>query len=244
MKQSILLSLLMLGLSFAAISQTQPKAETILTTQEQIMIDELSSFHMQYLLDAFSEGIIYFTEKEPAEGKLNYNILLNAIQYYDQKGKVLTMSADEVIDSVELGDHVLVPFGDGLAEIYHTENGPLVLHRSISYRLEKLVKGAYGSVLRSSYVQRVTSPSGETTLRDAFRFMNPSKEEMELTLNYQQKFYFPQPQGQHIELSSRRSVSRAFPEHRSQVNSFIKENKIDFDSVKSLKQLASYLHRL
>lgn len=242
-KSIILLSLLFFMISYG-FCQTQPRAETIRTTNEEIMVNELASFHMQYLMDEFTQGIIYFSEKGPAEGKINYNILMDAIQYYDDQGELLTVPADEPLDSVELADHVLIPFDKGIIEVFHTESGPLLLRRIIIYKLEKLVRGAYGSVERTSAVDQVSSISGRGVLGQDFRVTNPSKEEMELLLRYQQKYYFPASDDQYIELSSRRNVQRAFPEHHSKIKSFIRKNKIDFDSTESLKQLASFLHSL
>ncbi len=244
MRKFLALSFLILGLSFHSYSQTQPRAETVRTTQEKIMVNELASFNMQYLMDAFEQGIIYFSKKGPAKGNINYNVLMDAIQYYDENDKLLTVPADEPIDSVKLGGHLLVPFQKGYVEILCTGNGPLLLHRSIIYKLEKLVRGAYGSVERTSAVDQVSSLLGQGALGRDFEITNPSRQEMELLLRYQQKYYLPIGKDQQIELSSRRNVARAFPQHRSKVNSFIRKNNIDFDSAESLKHLASFLHAL
>lgn len=244
MKKHFFLSFLLLGLTYSGFCQTQPRAETIRTTEEKIMVNELSSFHMQYLMDEFTQGMIYFTKKGPAEGKINYNILMDVIQYYDENGKLLTVPADERIDSVEMAGHLLIPYNKGLIEVFRTENGPLLLHRTITYKLNKLVRGAYGSVERTSAVDQINTLQGQGPMGTDFEITNPSRDEMELLLRYQQTYYFPAENDQYIELSSRRNVARAFPEHSSKVNSFIRKNDIDFDSAESLQQLASFLHSL
>lgn len=248
MKKHLALLLLFWGMILTGFSQTQPKAETIRTSQETIMVNELASFHMQYLMDEFMQGTIYFTEEGPADGKINYNILLEAIQYYDDNDKLLTVPAEQAIDSVELAGHILVPFNKGFAEVFHTENGSVVLHRSIRYKVQKIVRGAYGSIERTSAVDQVSSLAGDgamgSDLRHNLRLANYNNEEMELRLHYQQQFYFPAAEGQFIELSSRKNVERAFPEHRRKIKSFFRKNKIDFDSAESLKQLASFMHSL
>ena len=249
MKRFLPITLAILLLSIQGMAQTQPRAETFRTTEEMIDVNSFTSFHMQYLLDEFTDGVVYSSTKGHLRGEeLNYNILTDAIQYYDANDKLLSLFANQGIDSVVIGDYVLVPFkGTGFVQVFHAGESPLMLRRSIALKAETLVRGAYGSIERTSATERVNNLFGEEGSGEAFnldlRLNNASRDEIEVRLRYQQAYYII-INGKPLELSNRRSTVRAFPDHSREVNNFIRQNNIDFDDPQSLAKLAAFLHSL
>lgn len=250
MKTFITLFSIILTLGFQANSQTQPKSERFRSSEETIQVEEKTSFNFQYLLDEFSDGEIYYDNGSVIEAKMNYNILLNAIQFYDSDGNLQSLSYDPSLDSIAMGDHMIKPFEKfGFMEVFHDDESPLLLHRNIRVFSETLVQGAYGSTDRTAKTERVTAIAG---IADAGRgigfnndFLVPNREGdlIEVSMTFHQTFYFPYGD-EYIELSNRRAVIRAFPDYQKELNGFFKENKIDFDSPDSLKSLTAFLQSL
>jgi hypothetical protein len=249
MKRYLPITMVILLVAVQGMAQTQPRAETFRSTDENIKVDKLTSFNMQYLLDAFTDGVVYSSARGHLRGEeLNYNILLDAIQYYGPNGDLLSLFADQPIDSVVIGDYVLIPFqGAGFVQVFDAGDQPLMLRRNIALRTETLVRGAYGSIERTSSTERVNNLFGESSSGEIFnldlRLSNASRDEIEVRLRYQEAFYI-MLNGKPLELSNRRSTVRAFPDHSREVNSFIRQNNIDFDDPQSLAKLAAFLQSL
>ena len=226
-------------------AQTQPANEIFRSNQEKIMVNELASFNMQYLLDEFTEGSVYFSQRRPVHGKINYNILLDGIQYYDQNNQLLTMLPDQPVDSVVLGNHVLLPYNKtGFIEVFRSGDATLMLYRSIDVHSEALIRGAYGAINRTSSLQQIKTLMHSDVLGRDLTIGNTERQEMEITLTYRQNYFFQTPDGQLIELNNRRTLSRAFPGHSSKINQFLRQNSIDFNSKESLLKLVAFLHTL
>lgn len=245
MRKVLHLLLLAFLAPISSLAQTQPDTEVVRSDEQEFQLNEKASFHFQYLMDEFIPGTIFLKNKGPVETAINYNILMDAIQYYDQENNLLTMSKELAVDSVRLGPHLLVPVGDeGFMEMYHTGQGPLYLHRRISYYAEVLKKGPYGAIERTSAVDKVNTLNKSGFWGKDVVITNTPKDDIEVRMRYHQSYLFPAADGTMIELSSRKATSRAFPEHSNEISRFIRKHRIDFQTPEEMAELAGFLHSL
>lgn len=245
MNNIIILWMLALIMPLSAFSQSQPRSEVIRTDEKEFLLNDKASFNFQYLLDEFIPGTIFLKNKKPVKTSINYNILMDAIQYYDEDNTLLTIAKDLPVDSVVMGNHLLIPFQEeGFIEMFHTGKGALYLKHTITYHTEVLKKGPYGSIERTSAVDKVNTLHREGLWGKDVVIHNTPRDDMEIRMRYKQTYFFPADDGILTELSSRKNTTRAFPEHSSEINRFIRKNKIDFDAPQSMIQLAAFLHDL
>jgi hypothetical protein len=248
MKKQLILFLITMIFAPGCFAQTQPVNFVFQTTDQNIDLEQHASFHFQYLLDLFTPGTIFFENGNTEKAEMNYNVLLDEIQYFHNNQRQSLMPDKPGIDHVKIGDHKLVAYEEeGFFEVFETSKGPVLLKRKINTNSEIIVRGAYGQVVRTSTPRQV---DGETFIRyegavyRGYGLHNPEKNEVEVTMRYEEVFYFPRNDNDLVKLSARREVSRAFPDKSKKINNFIRKNSIDFKSLESIKTLAEFLYSL
>jgi hypothetical protein len=239
-KLSILITLMIIVLS--SMAQTQPRSFTFQSTDSPVNVEKETSFHFQFLFDEFQPGTIYYRNGRTAKIDLNYNILLDAVQY-NQNEKLLSLFANQ-LDSVVISGKKLIPYeNNSFAEEIDLEGGRLIVRRSIDISSETIVTGGYGQVIRTSTIRNVESRQLVNALGISHSptLANPNNNLIEVSMRYNELYVLVRPQEEDIDINNRREVSRAFPEHRQKINNFIRQNNTDFRSADSVKELASFI---
>ena len=107
-----------------------------------------------YLLPEFGQGMVYFSDQRPAQGKMNICAVDQTLRYLGNDGEELSSKADNiskvVIDTVVFARidgafYRLCPVSDDLT---------LALRRDVEI-LRDVRKGAYGSESRTSSIREV-----------------------------------------------------------------------------------------
>lgn len=113
-----------------------------------------------YLMPDFGQGMVYFSDKGPAQGRLNICALDNTLRFMDDDGQELSAANTDNVTRVVI---------DGVAFIrdngYFYRMFPVSLEAGVALKREIRIindgkKGAYGTVDRTSSIQDLNSIYG------------------------------------------------------------------------------------
>jgi len=187
-----------------------------------------------YRLPAFTKGTVYFKDGNIGKELMNYNILSAQILYIDKRGDTLAIAAPEEIKKLDINGAIFYYNNKNyLEEIAATPAVSLVMQRNVSVHFEKI--GAYGNTDPSGSITSYnTYVAGVGTGNAAYRlFVNEDavvkKQELFYLLS---KYNIQEP-------ASRRGFLAMFPKNRKNIESYLDNNKVNFNSTSDLLQLLS-----
>ena len=180
-----------------------------------------------YLLPSFGEGMIYFSGRPPARGKLNICALDNSLRFLDKDGKELeATNADDIIKV--LIDTVAFLRKDGI--FYHLT--PVSSDIGIALRREiKISKdekpGAYGTV------SQTTATSEYSTIYADGVAYNLGKGDLAYKVRETCFLY----QGNDVLPVSKKSIRKLFPNKKADVDQYFKAGNPVPDTVEDIRAL-------
>jgi hypothetical protein len=189
---------------------------------------------------------VYYRDGRSAERILQYNILLDAMQYQDRNREWMMLENEKDIDSVVFPEHTFIHLsGNGFLEVRNGGPWPLFLKRRMGVHYEAIKKGAYGMDNRASNIQTYhRRPDGiyerNFSTRYHMTIENRGRQQMEVFLRQINHFWI-RKNDQLIEISNRRAAQRAFPGQRQIVRRHVRQHNTDFsqeeDVIRLLKAL-------
>jgi hypothetical protein len=223
---------------------------------------------LPYFYEEFREGQVFFTEGNPVRAILNYSFILQEMQFlnHQSNNQVLTMVRKPNMTHIEIGKDIFVPVDDmGWAVVI--QDGPVTLLEKRQF-IPDHKTGAYGVALTTSGAQHVSSealatmttsattstsitPSGMsvTTVSgvsvDAGGIgggRNPHREFDAHGYKVDAKFYLMKDR--RIHAATRRNFLRVYASVRPQLETFIRENRVNFNNEEHLRGLTRYANSL
>jgi hypothetical protein len=186
-----------------------------------------------YIFPEFVSGEIYYKESAIA-ASVNYNLFLSNILAIDGKKKKRLTDVDK-IEYVSAGSMRFIPLDDNtFGEILI--DGGLTLAVKYSGNIVKTNENV-NNISKTSLNKLLDSgsplPDGiAITVDSAYYFIKQR--------NTQKMFYLP---GANVTKATNAGINRLFMKNKSEINSFIESNKIDFSSLESLKKLVEFCEK-
>ena len=195
------------------------------------------STQMQYLFPEFTDGYVFYTGLPRSSGKLNYNILLGEMQFMDAENKILALDNVPEIQIISIGSRKFYPYDNkefveellvaGKIQLQIRRRGNVASHSK---------KGAYGMTSSTSAISSYRNIDGvDRTYNLAV------VENVMITLN---QFYYLVINNKRIQIKNRKTFLKQFPQHKIQIETFVNERSIRFDSEEDLKILVKYCSTL
>jgi hypothetical protein len=186
-----------------------------------------------YVFPEFIAGEIYYKESAIA-ASVNYNLFTSDMLAMDGNKKKRLTNVDK-IEYVSAGHKRFIPLNDNtFGEILI--DGGLILAVKYSGYIVKTNDNAK-SVSKMSLNKMLDSgnsmPEGLTVKADSAYYFIKRRSE-------QKTFYLP---GTNITKATYAGITRLFPKHRQEINSFVETNKTDFSSLESIKQLVEFCEK-
>jgi len=175
-----------------------------------------------YLTDEFITGTIFTTSKTQfVNVPLRYNIYNDQLEFKTPSNEIQAMVAPEIIEKVDFGSFtmVYVPYSD----------------------VKKMRRGFF-KVLEdgnASLYARSELTFKEATKPAAYKDAEPPK-----FVSKPNTYYIRVGMEQAIKVGNKKDVVKIFPEHQTEITSFIKKNKIKTNNPESLKKLIQYYNSL
>ena len=186
-----------------------------------------------YKYPVFSPGTVYFNDGTMARSKMNYNLLLETIQFINEKGDTLSISDEGTIKYLTLGLDTFF-FQDGYLELISTYSKlELAAKEKIKFLNEKNI-GAYGISTATHTIDNYN------TLRAFDTYV--LKLNKDLIYSKETKYFFNK--GDAFILANKKNILKAFGGKKKQVEQYLEQQNPDFEKEEDLQKLFTYLANL
>ena len=193
----------------------------------------------RYLFPEFRSGQLYFPQGERSEVILmNYNMVLDAMQFIDTKGDTMFIAEDSnIFRYIQIEETLFFhKFGEGYF-IVLTREDPIKLLAKKKWnvlRRELLVNNGYGTSAS------MNSSSAYTARRsDDNTFV-----QHENTLFGKGESFFLLGPKERLYAANRSGLVKSYPDLRKQVKKYVQKNDIDYRSETDLRQTLTHLNGL
>jgi len=228
MKKILILFIIILYTHFL---QAQDKHSVIVKAGTSLL--DYFTVSERYLYPEFQIGKVLFKSNNYSERKLNYNYLAGEIEFI-QDSDTLSIANKDYIKSI-IVDQDTFFYDKGY--ILQIKSGPpnVGLKEELEF-IEIQKKDPYG-----------IASSGSAT--NTYSSLPSDGKYYELKANHDMKFertkwYYISKQKSDFVLYNKKNVYKLFPKYKEKIKSFLKTNKIKFDSEEDLLDLAEYLGEL
>ncbi len=202
-------------------------------------LTEVTPKEMQYIFDDFTNGTVSFKDGTSGSGKLNYNTLLEEMQFIEQgTNNILALANLENIVSVTIAGRQFIPnrVRREFVEVLISENvGLAIKYKGSAISLGK--EGAYGSIGTTSAMtsySSVTSDQSTTNLS--------VKEKVAVKLS---STCYLVKGGKFTTIKGAKTFLAAYPKDKAEsISKYIHDNNVNFKSKESLIRLTEYCNGL
>jgi hypothetical protein len=193
--------------------------------------DEILPVDVRYRYPQFLPGQVYYRNGNEAAGKLNFNLLVQEIQFINDDGDTMALDQIETVQLLRIGQDTFY-YNKGIVQsIGRYQDVQLaVKERLVLKDVQKI--GAYG----------MTNPGGSVDSYNAIRIgqgtyklaMNQNlvfKKDRDYLLVIKNKLFLP---------LNRHSIEKAFPAKRNTLDNFITKNKINLQKEEDIRKLLAF----
>jgi len=173
-----------------------------------------------FLNDEFLEGEVYTKNKEVLKGLLRYNIYADEMEFL-AKDNVYWIDNQENIETIKYGDHLF---------IYHPKPG------------DKFDKGDYFEIVEDGPTKLLLKR--KVVLMDAVPakpYQDPKPPRFDKSRD---TYYMMQFQGAPEKVTSKSDILKFMADRETEINSFLKKNKISANNLNDLKKVVAYYNGL
>ncbi len=213
------------------ISLSAQKNKTILVRAGS-KIQDYFPYNVRYRYPDFIPGKVIFKYGAPANILFNYNILYGEIEFI-QAGDTVAFSKKKDVRYIAAQDTFY--YDNGYIEVISGGQPVVGLKQYVRIK-DILKKGAYGTTNRSGSIDTYDSMSA----RGISYGLIPD-EDMELELT--QEYYISLASAGFVPFT-KKNVLQLFPDHADKLKSYLKSEKINFNTSSDLLKLAGYLQSL
>jgi hypothetical protein len=199
-----------------------------------------------FLFDDFMDATVYYPNLNKLNLKMNYNSIQDAVFVLNQQGSISVLSTSVDFDSIVVPERnvTLIWIKDkGFYEKIPGGESLLISHRT-QYEINEVKKGPYTMMPTTVNAERAQS----RILHDRdfiignhyISLPNPSNGIVEVELIYT-PILMMVLRNELQPVPNKRELRKLFPDDRSSINEFLKENNVDFNDKSELVKLALFL---
>ena len=169
-----------------------------------------------YLMPEFGQGMIWFSDQGPAQGKMNICAEDNSLRYLDNDGKeVVAASIDNVV-KVQIDTAVFIRNDGVFYRIYAVSNEVAVAVRRDLDIQRDAQRGAYGGYSRTSSIREYS-----TLYADGVAYQLEKSKKYPFTVSETCFLYT----GGKIVSFSKRTLRKIFPQRKDEIDAYLKSGK-------------------
>lgn len=183
---------------------------------------------------SFREGLVEYTDGRLFKAAMNYNRVLETVQFINLNNDTLVIASEEMINQIHIGDDVFIYKPDCLKSIAPQSGVNIYKHESMKIA-DIRRKGAFGIPNSSSAIDNYNQ---------IFTWMGSYQLDSNelLLLSKETNFYIFS--GNKKLPASKKNILDLFSKNKEQIKEFIDSKNISFSKEKDLFQLAEYIARL
>jgi hypothetical protein len=188
-----------------------------------------------YEYPQFIFGKVFFKPGDSAIGSLNYNRILDEIQFIDRKGDTLNIANPATIKFIRINKDLFF-YDEGYVKLLKENNSMKLAEKQILRVRDKQKTGAYDLPNPTAAINTYNS------FNDGKRLYSLVARE-DILLSKQTLYYFGDKYN-HFVLANKKNVLRQFSKQSGAVNAYLKENNIDFSKREDLEKLFQFVSEL
>ena len=198
-------------------------------------INESLSIKNLYEYSQFIYGKVFFKPGDSSSGRLNYNRLLDQMQFIDFKGDTLNIADPGTIKSIRINNDLFY-YDEGYVKLIKDSNTIKLAAKQTLRVVNKEKTGAYNMPSSTSAIDSYGSYMSEGKMYK----LVPRED---IVLKKQTQYYFGD-KFNHFILANKKNLLRLYSKQEGSLNAYLKENNIDFTSQEDLEKLLQYLANL
>jgi hypothetical protein len=190
----------------------------------------------QYIFADFTKGIIYYKDGSALNALLNYNLIIDEMQYLDDKDKKQTVFEFDKIDYISIAMRQFIPLDNDFAEI-------IIDNDAVNLALKRYTKvsGTSRSKVNKIIDRKEALPNDVEMIADSAYYLIRMKK----------------PQGiksgplKGLSLSQNRVVEanyngflKVYSQHKEKITEYINNKDIDFKNSDDIIELTEYCNGL
>jgi hypothetical protein len=188
-----------------------------------------------YYYPQFSPGIVKFKTGQ-SSAKLNFNLMLQEMQFIDNKGDTLTIDNEQDVEVVTIGKDSFY-YNQGFLKLL-SQYGDIKLAVKQKNKIEKNEKkGVYGESYSSAAVVSYDTYHVDKQSSVKLNSAEGSFGNTELS-------YYIADQGNNFILANKKNILKLFPKNKKQIEDFVAASNIDFSKEEHLKMLLYFVSQL
>lgn len=247
--QKQFVSFLFIFIISLSIASSQSIRTSFRTTERSIDLEKTADPRVVYLYDEFQRGTVYFSRGTTSQMRLNYRLLVDDMVMMNESGNTRSLIRGAAFDSIRIQEKLFIfhrTYGY-LEKVSNDSNNVFIKYQS-THSMEEIIPGAYGQSPASSSTQRVNLISSSDTGgrgpsgRD-LRLENLSGAEMEIVITRRPVLVIETDDG-YLAFTTRRQLTRVFPDYRREIRNFVRSNSISFDEREDLIKLGRFVTEL
>ena len=198
-------------------------------------INESLSIKNLYEYSQFIYGKVFFKPGDSSSGRLNYNRLLDQMQFIDFKGDTLNIADPGTIKSIRINNDLFY-YDEGYVKLIKDSNTIKLAAKQTLRVVNKEKTGAYNMPSSTSAIDSYGSYMSEGKMYK----LVPRED---IVLKKQTQYYFGD-KFNHFILANKKNLLRLYSKQNGSLNAYLKENNVDFTSQEDLEKLLQYLANL
>lgn len=189
----------------------------------------------QYILDSvkfinkdFMPGVVVFKDGTMSRGALNITTLEQAVLFISPEGEIQQLVNMQDVARVSIGRRMFVRNRNAFIEIVELAGDIALGIMRMTSILGVEAKGAYGMVSETTAISTVTAISENGRMLSLGKNLTMPVSYKEVPYLYRNDTFYP---------ASRKSFIKCFSSKKSEIEKYLKQNKVDFDEYDDVKAL-------
>ena len=214
---------------FASINFVEAQTERFRVKAGDDITDKISEFG-KYRFKDFEKARLYYSYGKFASGKLNYNYLVEEMQFINQSGDTLALSNPEQITYIVF-DSAVFFYNEGFMElVFKHDSVSIARKQKATITYEKI--GAYGQPNPTSSIDNYRNYADDPSSRTYRLIVN-----RDAVILKQITWYLVKDSDHKPVKADKAGVMKLFPQHNTEIKAFIKDNKDAFKTIESINKL-------
>jgi hypothetical protein len=220
MKNNLHYPIIILCLLISNLAFSQPKSDVPFDTTA-------------YLLPKFTDGIIKMKDGKLAGGKLNYNTVIDEMQFISDKNEILSVADPSVVVQVAIGDRNFYYLKNYFFEL--VSDGNILLFSRIHVKRFEEKIGAYGGTSSTSSITSVSSYTSD------FGTLTKLNAGVKVSLQTE-VIYYIMVNGKYKLVLNKNDLLKLFTVNKELIKQEMDKQNIKFDSVESFKKIVDWIN--
>lgn len=184
--------------------------------------------------ETFTNGTVVYKNGQRFERPLNYNRILETVQFIDQKGDTLAIANEQAIE------HIII----GTDEFSYRPTCVQLITPDKSLKIYKHEKLRIADIRRKGALGVPNTSGSIESINQVFTWMSSYQLDVnELLLLSKNTSFFIEAKGKMVP-ASRKNILDQFKQNREVIDEYVSAEKINFSNERELIKLADYISKL